>query len=144
MSWVSKRRNMVLLILWLHWYSPYGLIFAVSGQTSRWKELHYRVLCTAGTAASMRAIKMGKPLWRVARSIWLTAVPGPTVTLHALPSGTSSLGRRWMWSSSSCTWVLMFRRWHNNRAWSPVNFWGCWAVVARKGSPWRGRMIRSL
>lgn len=28
----------------------------------------------------------------------------------------------------------MFRRWHSSRAWSPVNSWGCSAVVTREGS----------
>lgn len=109
-------------------------VFSVTGRTSRWRGHHYPVPCTVGIGAYMRATKMGKPLWRVAQFIWLTAVHGPTATPHAPLSGTSSQGRRWMWSNFSCTWVLMFRRWHSNRAWSPVNFWGCSAVVTRKGS----------
>lgn len=109
-------------------------VFSVTGQTSRWRGHRYPVPCTVGIGAYMRATKMGRPLWKAAQFIWLTAVRGLTATPRAPLSGTSLQGRRWTWSSSSCTWVLMFRRWHSNRAWSPVNFWGCSAVVTRKGS----------
>lgn len=117
------------LLMWPVWF-----VFSATGQTSRWRGRPYPVPCTAGIGACTRATKMGRLLWKAAQFIWLTAVRGLTATPRAPLSGTSSQGRRWMSSSSSCTWALMFRRWHSNRAWSPVNFWGCSAAVTRKGS----------
>lgn len=102
----------------------------VIGLTCRLKAPPCPEHCTAGTAASTTT-GTTRPRLKPARCIWLTAARGRTATPPAPPSEISSQGRRWMSFSSSCTWVLMCRKWPSSRAWTPASYWACSAVAAK-------------
>lgn len=113
-----------------------------TGSTCRWKAPLCPERCTAGTAASTTA---GTTRRRPgpAPCTWSTTAPGLTATPPVPPSETSSQGRRWTSSSSSCTWALTCRRWPSSRAWTRASYWACSAAAAKQGTHAHAKLSRA-
>lgn len=108
------------------------LVFVVvTGLTFKSRARLYPERSTAGIAVYRKTAEIINPLPKAVPCTWSTAVHGLTATRRAQQSEISRRDRRWTLSSSSCTWVLTYRRWPTSRAWTQVSYWACSAVAAK-------------